>query len=193
MPPDCRAALRRLVEFLRSQKRIKEPKAIPAPPSPEDRLIAAYDEHMNRVCGLSGEMRRRRRHCARQFLRWRFARRVPRWDQLQAQEVSRYVWRRARQLGPTGIRALVVNLRSFLRFLEFSGRLPPGVAEAVPQPAPPLPPPPTKTLAPKQWRKFLQSLPRSTPKERRDYAIVLRLAQLAPFPASALANATASG
>ena len=179
VPADCRAALGRLVEFLRSQKRIKEPKAIPAPPSPEDRLIAAYDEHMNRVCGLSGEMRRRRRHCARQFLRWRFARRVPRWDQLQAQEVSRYVWMRARQSGPTGIRALVVNLRSFLRFLEFSGRLRPGVAEAVPQPAPPLPPPPTKTLEPKQWRKFLKSLPRSTPKERRDYAIVRCLAQLA--------------
>ena len=177
--PDCRAALRRLVEFLRSLKRIKEPTPSTPPPSPMDRLITAYDGHMDRICGLSVEMRRRRRRCARQFLGWRFARRVPRWDQLQAVQVARYVFMRARQLGPTGIRALVVNLRSFLRFLEFSGRLRPGVAGAVPQPAPPLPPPPTKTLEPEQWRKFLKSLPRSTPKERRDYAIVLCLAQLA--------------
>ena len=179
VPQGCRAALGRLVEFLRRQKRIKESQSPTAAPSPEHRLIGAYDGYMDNVCGLSGATRRRRRLCARQFLRWRFARQVPRWDLLQAQQVSRYVLRRARQLGPTGIRALVVNLRSFLRFLEFSGRLRPGVAEAVPQPAPPLPPPPTQTLAPEPWRKFLQSLPRSTPKERRDYAIVLCLAQLA--------------
>lgn len=177
--PDCRAALRRLVEFLRRQKRIQEPPPTAPPQSPVDRLVGAYDEHMDRVCGLSVEIRRRRRHCARQFLRWRFARQVPRGDQLQAKQVSRYVFLRARRLGPTGIRALVVNLRSFLRFLEFSGRLRPGVAGGVPQPAPPLPPPPTKTLEPEQWRKFLKSIPRCTPKERRDYAMVLCLAQLA--------------
>ena len=86
---------------------------------------------------------------------------------------------RARKLGPTGIRALVVSLRSFLRFLEFSGQLRPGLAGLVPQPVAPLPPPPPKTLEPKQWRKFLNSFPRSTPKGRRDYAIALCLAELA--------------
>jgi hypothetical protein len=34
VPPDCRASLRRLVEFLRSQKRIKEPAEKTAPQSP---------------------------------------------------------------------------------------------------------------------------------------------------------------
>jgi len=47
----------------------------------------------------------------------------PQMEQLQAKQVSSYVFLRARRLGPTGIRALVVNLRNFLRFLEFSGRL----------------------------------------------------------------------
>jgi len=100
-------------------------------------------------------------------------------DQLRAKQVSSFVFMRARHLGPTGIRALVVHLRSFLRFLEFSGRLHLRLAGAVPQPVPPLPPPPPQTLEPKQWRKFLNSFPRSTPKGRRDYAIVLCLAQLA--------------
>jgi hypothetical protein len=36
-----------------------------------------------------------------------------------AKQVRRFVLWRARQLKPTGIRALVVNLRSLLRFLEF--------------------------------------------------------------------------
>lgn len=177
--PDCRAALRRLVEFLRSQKRIREVAAPTPPQSPVDRLIAAYDGYMDQVCGLSVEMRRRRRHCARQFLARRFGRQPSRLEQLQAKQVSRYVFSRARRLGPTGIRALVVNLRSFLRFLEFSGRLRPGLAGAVPQPVPPVPPPPPQTLEPKQWRRFLNSFPRSTAKGRRDYAIVLCLAELA--------------
>jgi len=177
--PDCRASLRRFVEFLRSGKRIREPSQEAAPQGPVDRLLAVYDGHLERVCGLSAGTRRRRRLLARQFLSWRFGRGQPQWDQLQAKQVSSFVFMRARQLGPTGIRALVVHLRSFLRFLEFSGRLHLHLAEAVPQPVPPLPPPPAQTLEPKQWRKFLNSFPRSTPKDRRDYAIVLCLAQLA--------------
>jgi integrase len=100
-------------------------------------------------------------------------------DRLHTQQVSNFVFSRARQLGPTGIRALVVHLRSFLRFLEFSGRLRSGLSGSVPQPVPPLPPPPPNTLEPKQWRKFLNSFVRATPTGRRDYAIVLCLAQLA--------------
>lgn len=176
---DCRAALRRFVEFLRSRNGIKECAAQTVPQAPRDRLIAAYDRHLERVCGLSAEVRRRRRLCARQFLDWRFSRGALRLNQLQAKQVRRLVLWRARQLGPTGIRALVVSLRSFLRFLEFSGRLRPGLAGLVPQPVAPLPPPPPKILEPKQWRKFLNSFPQSTPKGQRDYAIMLCLAQLA--------------
>ena len=179
VPPDCRASLRRLVEFLRSQRRIKEPAEKAAPQSPVDQLVAAYDGHLDRVCGLSVETRRRRQLLARQFLRCRFGRKQPPWDRLQGKQVSSFVFSRARELGPTGIRALVVHLRSFLRFLEFSGCLRPGLSGSVPQPVPPLPPPPPNTLEPKPWRKFLDSFPRSTPKGRRDYAMVLCLARLA--------------
>ena len=177
--PDCRASLRRFVEFLRGQGRIKELAAKTTPEGPVDRLMAVYDGHLDRVCGLSAETRRRRQLLARQFLRWRFGHRQPRLDGLRAKQISSFVFSRARELGPTGIRALVVHLRSFLRFLEFSGRVQPALSGAVPQPVPPLPPPPPHTLEPKQWRKFLSSFDRSTPAGRRGYAIVLCLAQLA--------------
>src|ERR1039458_3476527 len=70
-------------------------------------------------------------------------------DRLRAKQVSSFVFSRARQLGPTGIRALVVHLRSLLRFLEFSGRLRPGLSRSVP----PLPPPPPSTLETKAMAK----------------------------------------
>jgi integrase/recombinase XerD len=177
--PDCRASLRRFVEFLQGQGLIKKRAVKAIPEGPVDRLMTAYDTHLERVCGLSAETRRRRQLLARQFLRWRFGRRQPQMDRLRAKQVSSFVFSRARQLGPSGIRALVVHLRSLLRFLEFSGRLRPGLSGSVPQPVPPLPPPPPSTLEPKQCRRFLDSFARTTPTGRRDYAIVLCLAQLA--------------
>lgn len=179
VPQHCRASLRRFVEFLRSRKQIEESVVKAVPQDPVDRLLAAYDQHLHQVCGISEEIRRRRRLCARQFLHWRFGGGPIRRNQLLAKEVVRFVVSRARKLGPTGLRALVVNLRSFLRFLEFCGRARRGLAGAVPQPVRAIPPPPAKTLEPKQRRRFLNSFSRSTPNGRRDYAIALCLAELA--------------
>ena len=140
---DCRKALGRFVEFLRRCNRIKECVAKAVPQAPIDRLLAVYDRHMEGVCGLTAGVRKRRRLCARQFLEWRFSG-PPRLEQLQGKQIRSFVLSRARHLGPTGIRALTVSLRSFLRFLEFSGRLRPGLAGLVPQPVAPLPPPPPR-------------------------------------------------
>ncbi len=176
---DCRAPLRRFVDFLRKRRGIRECVRKCVPQSSVDRLVVAYDRHMERVCGLSVEVRRTRRLRARQFLKWRFGHRPPQLSQLEAKQVRSFVLSRACQLGPTGIRALAVSLRSFLKFLDFSGRLRPGLAGFVPQPVAPLPPPPPQVLELEQWRKFLNSFQRSTPKGRRDYAMVLCLAELA--------------
>jgi site-specific recombinase XerD len=175
----CHAAIGRLVQFLREQKRIREFKPSNPPPGPVDRLIAAYERHMNRVCGFADQTRPSRRVCARGFLEWRFGRSPLRLRQLQPKDVSGFVLWRARRLGPSGIHAWAVRLRSFLRFLEFSGWVRQRLAGAVPQPVRALPPPPTTTLDRKQRRKFLNSFSRSTPKGRRDYTIALCLSELA--------------
>lgn len=175
----CHAALGRLVQFLREQKRIREFKPRITPPGPVDCLLAAYERHMNRVCGFADQTRQSRRVCARGFMEWRFGRSPLRLRQLQPKEVSSFVLWRACRLGPSGIHALAVRLRSFLRFLEFSGRVRPRLARAVPQPVRALPPPPPTTLDRKQRQKFLHSFSRSTPKGRRDYTIALCLSELA--------------
>jgi site-specific recombinase XerD len=134
---------------------------------------------MSRVCGFADMTRHNRQVCARRFLRWRFGHGRLRWRQLQPKDLTRFVVWRARQLGPSGLRNLVVCLRSFLRFLELSGILCPGLSRAVPQPVRALPPPPPTTLDLKERRKFLNSFPRSTSKGRRDHALALCLSELA--------------
>jgi site-specific recombinase XerD len=171
--------MRRLVEFLRDRKRIREFTPSTHPQGAVDQLLAAYDQHMNRVCGFADKTRHTRQVCARHFLRWRFHQRPLRWRQLQPKDLSKFVDWRARHLGPSGLRNLVVSLRSFLRFLEHSGMLCDGLARAVPQPVRALPPPPPTTLQPQERRKLLSSFHRSTPKGRRDHAIALCLCELA--------------
>jgi integrase len=134
---------------------------------------------MSRVCGFADMTRHHRQVCARCFLRWRFGHGRLRWRQLQPKDLSRFVVWRARHLGPSGLRNLVVCLRSFLRFLELSGILCQGLSRAVPQPVRALPPPPPTTLDPKERQKFLNSFPRSTSKGRRDHALALCLSELA--------------
>lgn len=169
----------RLVDFLRDQKRIREFRPRTPPQGPVDQLIAAYDRHLNRVCGFADKTRHNRQVCARRFLRWRFGAGRLGWHQIRPQDLSRFVVLRARHLGPSGVRNLVVCLRGFLRFLELSGFLGQGLARAVPQPVRALPPPPPTTLDPKERRKFLNSFSRSTPKGRRDHAVALCLSELA--------------
>jgi site-specific recombinase XerD len=144
-----------------------------------EQLLAAYDQHMSRVCGFADMTRHNRMVCARCFLRWRFGRGRLRWRQLQPKDLSKFVVWRARYLGPAGLRSLVVSLRSFLRFLELSGILCQGLSRAVPQPVRAIPPPPPTILDPKERRKFLDGFPRSTAKGRRDHAIALCLSELA--------------
>jgi len=179
-PTQCQSSLALLVKFLRAQKRIKEGVAKTGPPqNPTDQLLVAYDRHLDRVYGLSAGTRRRRERSARRLLKWTFGSRQPQVRKIQARQVSRFVFERARQLGPAGIHALVVCLRSFLRFLELSGRLPQGLAAAVPQPKRSVRPAPVKVLEPQEWRRFLKSFSRSTATGRRDYAIALCLCTLA--------------
>ncbi|MBI5383283.1 MAG: tyrosine-type recombinase/integrase [Verrucomicrobia bacterium] len=75
--------------------------------------------------------------------------------------------------------ALAVGLRSFLRFLEFTGRVRPGWAAAVPCPASLAFPPPAQVLDPALRLRFLRSFDRHTAAGRRDYAIALCFSELA--------------
>jgi hypothetical protein len=178
---NCAPALSRLLDFLRQRNLIQPPEPQPAPRSRKsvDPLVDAYDHYMDQVGGLAASTRRMRKYHACQLLKWRYGRRRVRLRQLASKDLAEFVKSRGPELGPGSVHALVVGLRSFLRFLEFTGRIRGGLSSALPRvPTPPSAQPP-KTLKIEEWRRFLSGFPRTTAVGKRDYAIALCLSKLA--------------
>lgn len=173
---NCRAALGRLLLFLRQTHQIGE--VVLAPDSNVERLVKNYDCHLAEVAGLSRATRQYRCRYAREFLRTRRTRGQLQFANLSTKILTVYVERRAQGLKPASLRVLTTSLRSLLRFLHFSGFLRQSWAQAVPSPAPwprsSLP----QILSEEQCRKFLDSFDRGTPTGRRDFAMALCLCLL---------------
>src|SRR5437879_2407553 len=125
-------------------------------------LIAEYDRHMDQVCGFSVSTRCLRRQHGRDLLKWRYGTRQVHLLHLSVKDLAEFVRTRAPDLSPGSIHVLSVSLRSFCRFLEFSGRIRIGLSGAVPRVAAPPPAQPPKTLEFEQWQKFLTHFPRAT-------------------------------
>jgi site-specific recombinase XerD len=175
----CRAALLRFLDFLRrSGLMLDPPKKLPVLRA-ADRLLLDFDQHLDRVHGLSVLTRRARRRYAGEFLDAQFGLRPLRLRTLKPTDLLRFVNARALTLKRTSLHALVVGLRSFLRFLEFSGRTRQGLAGTVPSPACPPPQPPLQVLDQGNRRRFLDSFDRTTRIGRRDYAMALCFADMA--------------
>lgn len=171
--PVCRGALHSFGDFLRGEGWIPDPPKRAPRLRAADRLLLEFDQHLDRVQGLSVVTRRARRRYAREWLAWQFGRRRLRWSTLKPRDLLRFVTARAQPLKGTSVDALAVGLRSFLRFLEYTGRIRPGLAGAVPCPACPAFPPPAQVLDSGSRVRFLRSFDRMTSAGRRDYAIAL--------------------
>lgn len=177
--PVCRGALHSFGDFLRRERWIPVPRKRAPRLRAADRLLLEFDQHLDRVQGLSVVTRRARRRYAREWLEWQFSRRRLRWGTLKPRDLFGFVTARAQRLKGTSVHALAVGLRSFLRFLEFTGRIRPGLAAAVPCPASPAFPPPAQVLDSGRRLRFLRSFDRRTSAGRRDYAIALCFSELA--------------
>lgn len=175
----CRAALHGFLDFLRRAGRIPDPPKRAPRLRASERLLIEFDEHLDRVRGLSLLTRQARRRYARELLEGQFGRRGLRLRTLKPRDLVRYINARAQNLKGTSAHALAVGLRSFLRFLEFTGRIRPGLAGAVPCPASPPFPPPTQVLDSGTRLRFLRSFDCTTPVGRRDHAIALCFSELA--------------
>jgi len=175
----CRGALHGFLGFLRRERWIPVPRQRVPRLRAADRLLIEFDQHMDRVQGLSVVTRRVRRRYAREWLAHKFGHRRLRWRTLKPRDLFRFVTARALHLKETSLHALAVGLRSFLRFLEFTGQIRPGLAGAVPCPASPAFPPPAQVLDPAMRLRFLRSFDRHTSAGRRDYAIALCFSELA--------------
>jgi site-specific recombinase XerD len=153
------------------------PRSRPSPTIAQ--LIAEFDRHMEQVCGFSVSTRRLRRQHGRDLLKWRYGMRRVHLSELSVRDLTKFVTSRVPDLAPGSRHVMTVSLRSFCRFLEFSGRIRVGLSGAVPRVAAPPPAQPPKTLDFNQWQRFLLHFPRVTAIGKRDYAIALCLSKLA--------------
>src|SRR6201987_5944816 len=126
----CRSALNLLMVMLGCGN--------PSSQSSEDEgpigaLVADYDLHLEKVCGLSPATRFYRRRYAREFLEWRFERK--RWDltKLCFADFVDYVKFGAPRLKPASVGVMMTSLRALVRFLEFAGRCRSGLSQAWPR------------------------------------------------------------
>lgn len=173
---NCRAALGRLLIFLRGQQLIpqkRQPRL-----SAVGRLVRAYERHMEEVGGLAQFTRQYRARYAREFLQSRMKGRRISLRNLSAADLIRYVERRAPGLKPASLRVLAIALRDLMRFLHFQGQVSKRCVDGVPRPAPwprhQLP----EVFRPAELKVFLHSFDRTTGTGRRDYAMAMGLTQL---------------
>jgi site-specific recombinase XerD len=177
--PLCRAALHCFLGFLHRSRFIPDAPKNVSVLNAADQLLIEFDQYLNEVQGLSVLTRQARRRYAREWLDQHFEGRRLKLRTLQPNDLFRYVNARALTLKATSLHALTVGLRSFLRFLEFTDHIRPGLACAVPAPVCPPPQPPRKVLDQSAQRLFLGSFNRTTAMGRRDYAIALCFSKLA--------------
>jgi len=173
---NCRAALARLLIFLRGQQLI--PKQRRVRPSVIDQVIQTYERHLEDVGGLAPATRQYRCRYAREFLQTRMRGGRLRLRNLSAADLIRYVQRRAPGLKPASLRVLAVALKDLMRFFCFQGQVSEGCVTGVPRPAPwprhRLP----EIFQAAELKAFLRSFDRTTKTGRRDYAMALCLTQL---------------
>ena len=173
---NCRAALGRLLIFLREHRLIRERRS--AQPSGVERMVQDYERHMDEVAGLAPSTRYARGRYAREFLQT-----IARAGRVSSRNFSaavltRYVHQMSRRLRPASLRALTVALRDFIRFLHFRGLVSEACIAGMPRPAPwprqALP----EVFHPEELKALLHSFDRATGTGRRDYAMALGLTQL---------------
>lgn len=171
------AMARRFLAYLRARGVL--PPTEFRPGTPADALAARYTTFLRQDRGLAENSILVYAPCARGFLAYRLAQTgTLALDRLDAQTIRAFLLGRIRNQSSESSRLVTVALRSLLRFLFLRGETPRDFSAAVPTirtyrqaGVPPL-------LAPEEVEQVLASPDRSTPRGRRDYAILLLLARL---------------
>jgi site-specific recombinase XerD len=171
-----RATLRRFIAFLRRRG------VLSTPPSPTARLDALTDDYvgyLRRDRGLADNSIAIYGPCARAFLAHCKACRGERaLETIDAEAIRIFLVEHVAGRSSESARLLSVGLRAFLRFLVLRGVLTRDLSGAVPrirtyqQTSVPV------VLSPDEVERVLATADRSTPRGRRDFAVLLLLARL---------------
>jgi integrase/recombinase XerD len=145
---------------------------------PIETLVADFDQHLTKVCGLSPATRFYRRRYAREFLKWRFE--GKRWNltKLCFADFVDYVKLRAQRLKPASVGVMMTSLRALVRFLEFEERCRSGLSQAWPTVPNWKQSLPSDVLTTKECRGLFQCVDRHCPAGQRDFAILRLMTDL---------------
>ena len=172
------AALRHVLEFLRSEGVIPAEKVSACPLTPAERCTRGYERHLREVRGLASATITNYVPFIRGFLEDRFGDEPVTLSHLCASDVVSFVQRQALRLHPKRAKLLTSALRSFLQYARYLGKTKLDLAAAVPAVANWSMTSIPRAIAPDQIRQLLASIDRCTATGCRDYAILLLLARL---------------
>ena len=173
-----RAPLRRLMEYLRCEGVIKQKESAP-PPTPAERCLQDYMEYLREQRGLADGTIVGYACYARNFLQHRFGGGNIDLSHLNAEDVLAFFRDETSRLPGRRTKAKASgSLRAFLRYVHVHADGMPDLASIVPRVASwPMTMVP-RGIAADQAQKLLDSVDRTRPVGRRDYAILLLLARL---------------
>jgi site-specific recombinase XerD len=168
--------VRLFLGYLRATAGLQCP-APQAPVSSTASLLQQYENHLRKDRGLAENSLRVYLPLIRTFLASKFAGSgFP--QSLKALTIRDFVIAQTRSRSAEYVRLLATALRSFCRFLFLSGHMPADLSSSVPRVCTYRQSTPPAFLAPEEVMRVLAAMDRSTPRGRRDYAILLLLARL---------------
>jgi integrase/recombinase XerD len=172
------AALRHLLDFLRSKGVIPAEKMSACALTPAERCTQAYEHHLREARGLASATIANYVPFIRSFLKDRFGDEPITLSHLCASDVVRFVQRQAPRLHPKRAKLLTSALRSFLRYACYRGKTKLDLAAAVPVVANWSMSSIPRAIPADQVRQLLAGINRRSAMGCRDYAILLLLARL---------------
>lgn len=172
------AALRHLLDFLRSQKAVPEEITVEYFPTPIERHLADYERFLRDVRALSHQTIINYRPVVRDFLSYRFGDGDIILAHLRAIDVTNFVQKMVSRLNLRRAKIMTTALRSFLSYVRYRGDITSDLAAAVPVVAnwslSSIP----RAIGRDAVTRLLDSIDRDTAVGCRDYAMILALARL---------------
>lgn len=172
------AALRHLLDFLRSVGAIPEDVENECQPSPVELHLQAYESYLRDARALNRQTIVNYRPVIRDFLHFRFSDGAVSLAELRAVDVTDFVQKRTSRLNIRRAKIMTTALRSFLSYVRYNGDITSDLAAAVPIVAnwrlSSIP----RAISRDDATRLLASIDRRTPIGCRDYAMILMLARL---------------
>jgi integrase/recombinase XerD len=173
-----RAALRHLIDFMRSEGVIPVEKTVTRRVPPAEICAQAYAEYLHDARALATATVINYVPFVCDFLHHCFGNGKVNLSRLRAVDIVSFVQYRAPSLHLKRAKLMTTALRSFLRYARYRGDVTLDLAAAVPVVANWSMPSIPRAISAEQTRQLLASIDRRTAIGRRDYAILLLLARL---------------